>query len=237
VECEAVVARLRAQTLERYDDLSACVRAYYSLSQKLRERYAIDNPSSAANLDEANGTNLDLNGSSFIDSVRAPFVLTHGDALGLNLIRRHGSDCASLDGLGALVIVDWDSILLAPCERDLWFFLSDNPEQCLIASQIERSQLRYDQFFPSLFSFLFFATCVFILSVRFSFRIDWDCYAYYLVTRFLGDWYEFVAEILPNGINGERTVSHMETCLQGLEKDCYGWTGELLKSLMDNGRL
>ena len=44
-----------------------------------------------------------------------PAVLTHGDGIGSNLIV--GDD-------GRLYLIDWDNPLLAPAERDTWFFLN-----------------------------------------------------------------------------------------------------------------
>lgn len=191
-----VVSRLRILTMQHENDLACFVRAYYALSEKLKRRYLTD----SAN-----------------DTFRSEFVLTHGDALGLNLIRRRRNDNSvhsSLSELvlGAYVVVDWDSILLAPCERDIWFFVHPDPAHCQLAAQLERSNL----------------------------RIDWESYGYYVLIRFLSDWLEFVQEILPDVSNASVTknsVELMESCLKGLETDCFGWTGALIKSLMEAGHL
>lgn len=117
-----ITAQLRSQTTEHLAELTAYVNAYYPLSEKLRGRY-FETP---------------------LNSTVSNFVFTHGDALGLNLIRRNSGFSASSgdSGSASYVIVDWDSILLAPCERDLWFYLSPETDKCALAKQLERSHLR-----------------------------------------------------------------------------------------------
>jgi spectinomycin phosphotransferase len=59
-------------------------------------------------------------------------VITHGDALGDNVIV--GSD-------GRLYLIDWDEVMLGPPERDTWFYLND-------AAPAEAFLQRYRKAFP-----------------------------------------------------------------------------------------
>lgn len=88
-----------------------------------------------------------------------PWVLTHGDAPG-NVLQ--AAD-------GRLFIVDWDDLLLAPPERDLWFHL-DSPD--FLAA--------YRQYFP-------------------SYEPDWDLYAYYLYWRYFDDLEGFIDQVMLPG--------------------------------------
>lgn len=59
---------------------------------------------------------------ALVDTVRArpaPWVVTHGEPHSGNVLR---------DGTGAFRVVDWDTALVAPRERDLADILTDNPD-------------------------------------------------------------------------------------------------------------
>ncbi|MBP3918783.1 MAG: phosphotransferase [Clostridia bacterium] len=60
------------------------------------------------------------------------FHITHGDA---------GGNCI-LDG-DQLYLVDWDSCLLAPIERDAWIFISDQDELEKINAVLAKNQIDY----------------------------------------------------------------------------------------------
>jgi hypothetical protein len=51
-------------------------------------------------------------------STRSDWVITHGEPYGPNLVRAKD---------GRLLLVDWDSVLVAPRERDLWELPPDGP--------------------------------------------------------------------------------------------------------------
>jgi spectinomycin phosphotransferase len=52
-----------------------------------------------------------------VDAANAGPVITHGEPHGGNLIRSDGQ----------LLFIDWDTVGLAPCERDLWMLAVANP--------------------------------------------------------------------------------------------------------------
>ncbi len=54
-----------------------------------------------------------------VTSRRTDWVVTHGEPHGGNLMRTDESH----------VLVDWDTVALAPPERDLWMFVGDNGEE------------------------------------------------------------------------------------------------------------
>lgn len=76
--------------------------------------------------------------------------ITHGDAFG-NIIKQEGG----------LYIIDWDDLLLAPLERDLWFFFENEEVASL-----------YEKEFP-------------------SFVINKDIIMYYIYNRFFDDMLGF----------------------------------------------
>jgi spectinomycin phosphotransferase len=88
-------------------------------------------------------------------------VLTHGDGGGNNVLT--GTD-------GRLYLIDWDSLMLGPPERDTWFYMS-NP-----TSEAEFCR-RYRQVFP-------------------EYRTDPARYRYYLFRRFFEDLLGYVANIV-----------------------------------------
>ncbi|MBZ0297468.1 MAG: aminoglycoside phosphotransferase family protein [Anaerolineae bacterium] len=85
--------------------------------------------------------------------------LTHGDAPG-NVLKT---------AQGALYLVDWDDLLLAPPERDTWFHL-ESPDFLPL----------YRQHFP-------------------DYQPDWDAYAFYLYLRYFDDLEGFLDLILQPG--------------------------------------
>lgn len=60
------------------------------------------------------------------------FHITHGDA---------GGNCVLNEG--RLFLVDWDSVMLAPIERDAWIFLCDKEQLENINSALERNGIAY----------------------------------------------------------------------------------------------
>ena len=84
------------------------------------------------------------------------FYITHGDMPG-NLM---------VDGNGKLYIVDWDDIKLAPIERDLWEYMSDDVNIQKITKMLADS------------------------GVEWTFSPDY--YRYYLYTRFFDDLYGYM---------------------------------------------
>jgi hypothetical protein len=87
------------------------------------------------------------------------YCITHGDAGGNTII----SD-------DKFTIVDWDQVMLAPPERDAWFFMADADKMCSIQSILDNNgqgyRLRPDRLaFYAYFSFFYYLqeyfTCFF----------------------------------------------------------------------------
>lgn len=91
--------------------------------------------------------------------------LTHGDAFG-NTIKNNGG----------LFIIDWDDLLLAPLERDLWFFYQD-----------EKVVNLYTREFP-------------------GFHIDQDLILYYIYNRFFDDLLGFLELLESKNVNKEDLI-------------------------------
>jgi len=84
------------------------------------------------------------------------YVLTHGDAPGNVMVDVHGD----------LNVIDWDEIMLAPPERDLWFLVGNRE---FMRGYIEKNR---------------------------GFQINPEYYKYYLLLRLFDDLYGWMNEIL-----------------------------------------
>lgn len=60
------------------------------------------------------------------------FCITHGDA---------GGNCIISDD--SFYIIDWDSVKIAPIERDVWFSINDNQQIVLIQNTLRKKGLNY----------------------------------------------------------------------------------------------
>jgi spectinomycin phosphotransferase len=111
-------------------------------------------------------------------------VITHGDALGNNLIT--GRD-------GRLYLIDWDEPMLAPAERDTWFYLHSS-------AAAEAFLARYRQAFP-------------------THHPDPSRARFYLFRRFFEDLTGYLEHILHNP-SVEQQATHLaeleETCFRWL---------------------
>ncbi|MGH2583343.1 MAG: phosphotransferase, partial [Dehalococcoidia bacterium] len=109
-----------------------------------------------------------------------PAVLTHGDSRGSNLIV--GDD-------GRLHLIDWDVPLLAPAERDTWFFLNTDAAASVFLP-------RYRRMFP-------------------DYRPDLLFHRYYVLQRFFEDITGYLGPILDDP-SPERRAWHLaelrQTC-------------------------
>lgn len=95
--------------------------------------------------------------------------ITHGDAFG-NIIKDKND----------LYIIDWDDLLLAPIERDLWFFYEN-----------ERIAGLYKEEFP-------------------GFNIDKDLLLYYIYKRFFDDLLGFFELLEKEDINKEDVIKEIQ---------------------------
>jgi hypothetical protein len=122
-------------------------------------------------------------------------VLTHGDGLGDNIIV--GDD-------GRLHLVDWDGLMLAPAERDPWFFLdAAGPSTAAFLgcdpAGVATVLPRYQRAFP-------------------AYQPDPLRYHYYLFTRFFDDLVGYPVRILE-----DPEVEQQRFHLGELEQTCFGW--------------
>ena len=95
--------------------------------------------------------------------------LTHGDAFGNTIKNNEG-----------LFIIDWDDLLLAPLERDLWFFYQDKKVINLYAKE-----------FP-------------------GFHIDRDLILYYIYNRFFDDLLGFLEQLESENVNKEDLIKNIK---------------------------
>jgi spectinomycin phosphotransferase len=61
-----------------------------------------------------------------VDAAKTAPVITHGEPHGGNLLRAGGD----------LLLIDWDTVGLAPRERDLWMLASANPDDLQLYSEV-----------------------------------------------------------------------------------------------------
>jgi spectinomycin phosphotransferase len=111
-------------------------------------------------------------------------LVTHGDGLGDNLLV--GAD-------GRLHLIDWDALLLAPAERDTWFFLNDEAEATAFLS-------RYRHAFP-------------------AYQPDSILYRFYLFNRFFEDLLGYLVNIVesPSPEQQQWNLTELEeTCFRWL---------------------
>lgn len=115
-------------------DLSFCDKLLYFLereTQTLPPKFAemaLQNASMITQkIDEAKS------GAKTVNALRLPFVLCHTDIHGGNIMR---------DKFGKLFLVDWENLILAPKEADLFLF-SDDYSLSLFADNINRTALFY----------------------------------------------------------------------------------------------
>jgi spectinomycin phosphotransferase len=109
----------------------------------------------------------------------AGWVVTHGEPFGPNLL--HCRD-------GSLRLVDWDSVLVAPRERDLWELPRDGPTyttyQQLVEAPIDESLLRLYRAWYDLAE-----TAVYIALFRSPHQADqnaatsWDNFLFFMPTH------------------------------------------------------
>lgn len=121
--------------------------------------------------------------------------LTHGDALGDNVIA--GDD-------GRLYLIDWDGLLLAPAERDAWFFLHEAGLSTAAflghdAAEVMAFLPLYQQVFP-------------------AYRPDPLRYRFYLFMRFFQDLLDYLVNIVDSP-----SVEQQQFNLGELEQTCFGW--------------
>lgn len=146
-------------------------------------------------------TQIERDWASLLDVVRAcqttawTPVLTHGDGLGNNIIV--GDD-------GRLYLVDWDGLLLAPAERDLWFFLdAAGPSTAAFLgcdpAGVAAVLPRYQQAFP-------------------RYQPDPLWYRYYLFTRFFDDLLGYLVNIMDHP-----DVEMQQFHCGELEQTCFSW--------------
>ena len=115
-------------------------------------------------------------------------VITHGDAPG-NVLVGNGNQH---------YLVDWDDVMLAPVERDLWFLVDD-----------AEFTAGYRSRFPDI-------------------SINDDLVAYYALTRYFADMFEFIDEIL-----AEHPRQHRQRNLDALRDDCFvKWLRPFIRRFM-----
>jgi spectinomycin phosphotransferase len=121
--------------------------------------------------------------------------LTHGDALGDNLI---------VDDDGRLYLIDWDAPLLAPAERDTWFFLyhaAPSTARFLGGAREWAAAFlpRYCEAVP-------------------DYRPDPLRYRFYLYMRFFADLLGYLVNIVESP-----SVERQHFNLAELQETCFGW--------------
>jgi Ser/Thr protein kinase RdoA (MazF antagonist) len=120
-----------------------------------------------------------------------PFVLTHGDASG-NILQASS---------GKLYMIDWDDMLLAPRERDIWFHVGTNQATAEFLPI-------YQRYFP-------------------SYQVDASLFAFYLYKRYFEDVEGWCDKILDAETPDDEHANH----LIHLDKDYLGWLRPAVREL------
>ena len=126
-------------------------------------------------------------------------MITHGDGPG-NVLQ---------DPSGEIYLVDWDDVMLAPRERDLWFHLRESAALEVNAYHASARTLlgHYRKVFP-------------------DYQVNSAALSFYVYSRYLDDLEGFLWRIMEPG----RKPSEKKRYLDLLEKDCLTWLRPWVRS-------